>query len=70
MPYITGEDPGTDTTCRELNIPDDLYFIAAVSGALLELTNPANWEQFGSASPADYAALAETMLAAFQTSEC
>jgi len=58
MPYITGDTP-TASLCYQVTVPDDLYFIAAFKGALLSLTDPANWEQVsGSLSPDDAAALA------------
>jgi len=41
--------------CRRLFIPNDEYLVAAISGALLELTKPYHWEQFGTVTPADAA---------------
>ena len=70
MPWLTGGDPGAATTCRPLDIPDDLYFRAAVRGAIFDLTRPENWEQFGALSPAEAAALAITMYEAFDDSQC
>lgn len=65
MPFVTGDDPGTAVTCFVLEIPDDIYFRAAVRGVLLALTDPESWEQLGSASPEQYAALAQTMYDSF-----
>lgn len=70
MPWLTGGDPGAATICRPLDIPDDLYFRAAVRGAIFDLTRPENWEQFGALSPAEAAALAITMYEAFDDSQC
>lgn len=67
---MTGDDPGTATTCQELHIPDDLYFRAAVRGVLLDLTDAANWQQLGDATPEEYAALAQTMFDSFEASSC
>ena len=62
MPYITGDDPGTATVCYTLEVPDDPYFIAAVVGAISDLTEAENWEQItGELTADDAAALAETM---------
>jgi len=61
MPFVTGDDPGSAVVCYQLQIPDTIYFRSAVRGVLLSLTDPANWEQMGSASPDQYAALAQTM---------
>jgi microcystin-dependent protein len=47
---------------RRISIPDDIQFIANVSGALLELANPYNWTQFGAVSPEDAAAAAWAMI--------
>ncbi len=46
--------PGAET-CRVLSIPDSEEIIAAVSGALLLLTEAENWEGFGSVAPEDIA---------------
>jgi microcystin-dependent protein len=60
--FLTPETLGNgQRIARLLLIPDDLGFIAAVSGALLELTYPWNWEQFGSITP-DEAAQAASEL--------
>jgi hypothetical protein len=63
MPYITGDDPGTATVCYTLAIPDDLYFIGAVVGAIAYLTEPENWEQVsGELTPDEASQLAYDML--------
>lgn len=70
VPYLTGNTPGGGDTCHPLFIPDDLFFRAAVRGALYELTDPAIWEQFGTLSPDDCAALAMEMIDQFNTDVC
>lgn len=50
------------TFCRRLSIPDDPHLIAAVSGALHELTLSYNWEQFGTMTPQEAAALMDGVL--------
>lgn len=52
MPYLTAEAlPGVDVISRQLRIPNDLNFLAAVNGALRELTFSYNWEQHGARTP-------------------
>lgn len=71
MPWLTPADATpTGITCRVLLIPDDLEYIQAVTGALLELTYPYNWEQYGAATPDEVAALFQTMLFEYLESEC
>lgn len=62
MPYVTGDDPGTAVYCIQIAVPDDLLFTAALNGALAEMTDPDNWEELGSGTPAEYAALAQAMI--------
>jgi hypothetical protein len=47
MPYLTGNSIPVTTKCRTVELPDDPAFMASFLGALLELTYPWNWEQFG-----------------------
>jgi microcystin-dependent protein len=71
MPWLTPEDASpVGTSCRVLLIPNDLEYIQAVTGALLELTYPHNWEQYGAATPDEVAALFQTMLFDYLESEC
>lgn len=56
--WLTGNTASTaDFICRRLFIPNDFDLIIAVNGALTLLTESANWEQFGSATPDETAAL-------------
>lgn len=48
-------DPGS-THCRVLLIPDEVDWLAIVSGALLPLTKAENFEPYGTSSPDDTAA--------------
>lgn len=59
--YLTPDAPASGFVCRTLRIPNGEEFLAAVNGALLELCNHWNWEQFGALSPVDTAALFFTM---------
>lgn len=49
--WLTGDTiPENQFICRLLRIPNELYFIANVNGALLNLCERENWEQFGTAT--------------------
>lgn len=54
--YLTSDTLPAATFSRWLRLPDDLQFIANVSGALMELTNPDNWYQYGAKTPDECAA--------------
>lgn len=62
MAWLTGDHP-TDASmfCRLTRIPNSLGFLQAVGGALGELTNPNNWEQFGTMTPDESAEMATEM---------
>lgn len=68
--WLTPETLPTNTVCRQIAIPDDIALVAAVSGALLELTRSQNWELFGAQTPEDTALAMLTMLEQFWGSEC
>lgn len=59
--YLTPAAPAAGFVCRTLRIPNGEEFLAAVNGALLELTYPWNWEQFGALTPDETAELFFTM---------
>lgn len=61
MPYITPNNIPTTVYCGRLLIPDDIYILAAVKGAIYELTLPETWEQVGTKTPAEMAAEMEKM---------
>jgi len=67
--WLTPDTLPSDVVCRTLKIPDDLYLLVAVSGALLDLTYPDNWEQFGDQTPEDTAAAMYAMLRDFWVSQ-
>ncbi len=54
MPFLTGDDT-SDTVDISLTLPDDEHLLAAVLGQLTSLTYPSNWEQDGTATPAQRA---------------
>lgn len=56
MPWLTGDTPEPNKWyCRLTRMPYSLGFLQAVGGALAELTNPRNWEQFGTMTPEESA---------------
>jgi len=68
MPYITPDTIPVATRSRDLLIPDDIYILAAVNGALYDLTLPENWEKVGAISPDEIAARMLEMFEAYLTS--
>lgn len=67
--YLTPDLPATTTfTCGQLRIPTDPRFMAAVLGALLDLTDEDSWQQGGSMLPADCASMALDMYDSFVAS--
>lgn len=52
-------------TCRRVLIPDQVDWIAIVGGCLLDLTYARNFEQFGTATPAETAAIFSVMFDKF-----
>jgi len=67
--WLTPNEEVDGVVCRPLFIPvdDQLYFLAAVNGALLELTHVWNWEDFGTMSAQDAADMMNEMYAAYAT---
>lgn len=62
MPYLTPDSIPTTALCRRLRIPDEPLIIAAVNGAISELTKAYNWQSFGTVTPDD---IANAMLAIY-----
>lgn len=71
LKWQTGDEPPVDEFVdRRLLIPNDFYLVIAVTGALLPLTEPANWEQLeGDLTPEESAALMSEMFADFLVSD-
>lgn len=70
LAWLTGDDPPTDDyICRRLRIPNELSVIMAVNGALLMLTEVENWEQHGTATPDDIAALMAVMFYEYEENQ-
>ncbi len=47
MPWLTGDSLPVGAVCRTIRIPDALWCLEAVDGALLSLAELFNWETFG-----------------------
>lgn len=70
MPYLTPNSDPETVTCRLLYIPDDPTWIELVSGALLPLLYPFNFEQYGTSTPEETASRFGDMLDDFLVSDC
>lgn len=60
--WLTPDSIPDPAICRVLRIPNDIWIIIAVSGALDALCYAENWEQFGTVSPDDTAYAMQEML--------
>jgi len=70
MPYITPQTTPSTTVRRCLFIPDEIYWLAAVNGALTELTKEYNWEDVNGITAAEAVEAAQAMLDIFFSGEC
>jgi len=69
--WLTPDTPApNDERCRRVSVPNDLAFVAAVTGALLPLTRPENWEQAGSMSSQEAAEIMSAAFESFVVSDC
>jgi len=70
--WLTPNSGSTEFQCRPVLIPldDNLYFMAAVSGALLELTHVWNWEQYGDMTPEEAAGAMLELYIAYTEQTC
>lgn len=67
--WLTPDVPPADTICRVLVLPADFDWLAIVSGAIVELTNPNNFEEFGTSTPEDTATVFTEMFDKFSANE-
>lgn len=51
MPWLTPENLPSSNLRRVILIPDDPVWLACFLGALLDMTLPTNWEEYGSQTP-------------------
>src|SRR5512137_2403189 len=69
--WLTPDAPTPEVErCRRITVPDDLVFVGAVTGALLPLTDPDNWEQSGTMSPSEAAGIMSASFEDFVASDC
>lgn len=65
LAWLTPDTPPAGFVCRRLFIPDNADWIAIVSGALVELIYDFNFEEHGTATPAETAAVFAEMFDKF-----
>lgn len=70
--WLTPDSTPADVVCRTLFIPNSGAWLAIVTGAILELSQPYNWEKFGTLTPDECAARMSAMLDefTFQSGNC
>lgn len=70
--WLTPDSGATEYECRPVFIPldTDLSYMAAVNGALNDLTKAENWEQFGSVTPEEAAEVMLEMYTRYTEEEC
>lgn len=69
--WLTGDTPPSpEELCRRISVPSDLPLVTAITGALLPLTNPSNWQQQGTMTPEEAADIMSAALDAFLSSTC
>lgn len=68
--WLTPDTLPVARVCRVISIPDDPFFIFAVNGALLNLTFPTSWEDFGAVSSEDAAEAMTDMWYEYAESVC
>jgi len=67
--WLTPNAAPADTICRVLILPADKDWLAVLAGALIELTYPYNFEEFGSASADDTASVFADMFDKFSQNQ-
>lgn len=70
--WLTPDSTPVEVVCRTLFIPNSEAWLAIVTGAILELSQPYNWEQFGTLTPDECATRMSIMLDefTFQSGNC
>lgn len=67
--WVTPDSLPSTYLCRRLLIPNQLFFIAAVNGAIEQLAHEYNWEQVGTVTAEEAAAAMEQMYNQYQESD-
>jgi hypothetical protein len=68
--WLTPDTAGDGTVCRPLSIPNDIGYLAAVTGALSLLGEEWNWQAEGAVTPAEAAQAMRDMLYEYSIGEC
>lgn len=69
--WLTPDTPPPDTfRGRCFSVPDDVQLVGAVTGALVPLTQPENWEAVGSMTPEQAADIMSTAFEEFVSGDC
>lgn len=63
--WLTPDSSPVDVVCRSLFIPNSEAWVAIVTGAILELSQPYNWEEYGALTPVECAERMQVMLDEF-----
>lgn len=64
MPYLTPDDPPASYVTITVEIPDDVIWYSLFFGALTELLNVLNFEQFGDLTPLETTQIWEDIIEA------
>ena len=64
MAYLTPDTPPTEYVSITLEIPDDTFWLALFFGALTELENTSNFEEFGDLTPEETALIWQDIIEA------
>jgi len=70
MPYLTLDEIPEGRLCRPLFIPDDPLWLALFGGALTELEQPYNYQQFGTLTPQEMADACAAVIAEWYADIC
>lgn len=62
--FLTPDEAPDDLLCRSFSIPNEYRWLGNFMGALLDLTEPENWRQYGTLTPDEAAAAYSSILAA------
>lgn len=54
--YLTPDEPPDDLLCRSFSIPNEFRWLGNFMGALLDLAEADNWQQYGTLTPEEAAA--------------
>lgn len=68
--FLTPSTLPTTFVCRELSIPNSPEWLALVDGALVEMVNAWDWDEFGAVTPEEAAQAALIMFGKYLESGC